>query len=145
MKFTHNIKFQPAYDKRSSEPSKNYGTHGVHIWFECISEEIHEGLTFSVSTNWQLPHVQAETDAKPGPEHSLWMFHKPMAFGVDIHTKTPRYAGQSAQQGCGITGGECYCDGSSLLGESFLTTLIEGGDKALFARMEQQFIDWTSK
>jgi hypothetical protein len=136
--FTREVIFQAAYDKRDPNPSKNYGVHGVHIWFSVIHKTRQEGLTFSVSTGWQLPHVQREFEGRKTP------LREPMAFGVNIHTKTPRYAGQSSTQGrCVITGGKCYCDGSDLLGEDFLKTLIEGGDEALFACMEQQFFDWS--
>lgn len=140
--FTHEIKIHAAYDKRNPNPKKNYGIHGAHIYFSVKTED-NEGLSFSVSTNWQLPHVQKEIDAKePVPGLDKYWGHKPSAFSVDIHTKTPRYEGQSCIENCSITGGKCYADGSGMLGESFLETLITEGSEGLFKRMEQQFIDW---
>lgn len=137
--FARRVSFAAAYDKRDPNPSKNYGIHGVRITFAVIRDG--EGLTFSVLTNWQLPHVQAEADAqksKPGRDY------RPMAFGVDIHRKVPTYEDQAPIENCSITGGDCYFDGSALLGESFLETLITGGDEALFARMEKQFEEWSA-
>jgi len=34
--------------------------------------------------------------------------------GVEIHNKTPIYAGQKPMPNCWVIGGDCYCDGSSL-------------------------------
>lgn len=133
MTFTREIVIKPAYDKRDADPRKNYGIHGVHIWFN-LKHSSGEGLTFSISTNWHLPHIETA-----GWER--WML-KPQAFGVDIHKKAPHYEGQSAIDGCNITGGPCYCDGSALLGDEFLQILISGGDEALWARMEQQYVTW---
>jgi hypothetical protein len=137
----HEVSFAAAFDKRDPNPSKNYGIHGVHIYFTVKDDT--GGLTFSISTGWQLPHVQAEIDVRQPPATNPWMFHKPTAFGVDIHSLTPRYEGQTPTESCEVTGKHCYCDGSALLGEDFLKTLIEGGNEALFARMEQQYKDWS--
>lgn len=140
MNFTREVKFVKAFDRRHDESGKNYGVHGLHIWFNLRCTDTGEGLTFSIATNWQLPHVQAETDARPGPDFSPWLFHKPQPFGVDIHRKT---GSGYEQPDCNITGGKCFSDGSAMLGEDFFNTLVEGGDEALWARMEQQYIDWS--
>lgn len=141
--FTRKVSFAAAYDQRDPNPLKNYGIHGVHITF-LVSRD-GEGLTFGVSTNWRLPHVQAETDAIPGPDWDPHFHYRPTGFDVCMHRKTPAYEGQTPVKSCTITGGACYGDGSALLGDSFLQTLIEGGDEALFARMEKQFEDWSTR
>lgn len=129
--FTKKIHMTAAYDRRDSNPHKNYGVHGLHIYFS-LTHESGNGITFSVATNWQLPQVRTLAST----------LSKPMAFGVDIHLKIPRYEGQSSTKNCTITGGECYCDGSALLGDEFLETLIAGGDEALWLRMEEQYKEW---
>ena len=141
--FQREVHFAAAYDKRAPEPSKNYGIHGVHITFTV--KRGGEGLTFSLSTNWQLPHVQEETDARPYDPSHPWLFHKPQPFGVDYHFREPEYDDQHRRDKCEVTGAHCYSDGSALLGDDFMRTLIEGGDAALFARMEQQFLEWRSR
>jgi hypothetical protein len=128
--FTRTVKFFPAWDKRHSEPSKNYGIGAASILFSVAKDG--EGLTFELSTGWFLPHNRRESD-------------KPYAFGVDLHTKTPRYEGHSPTNGCHITGGKCYCDGSALLGDEFFETLVAEGEEGLWKRMEQQFRDWHPK
>jgi len=135
-----NIHFEAAYDKRHEDPPKNYGVHGVHIWFELIDESQGDGLTFSVSTNWNLPHVQKVRD-----QDLTLLLLKPMPFGVDIHSPRPRYEGQTCRENCSITGGKCYCDGSALLGDKFFQILVEGGDEALWKAMEERLIEWRKK
>jgi hypothetical protein len=141
--FTHQIVFSPAWDKRDPNPSKNYGVHGVHITFTIRKDG--EGLTFSIGTNWHLPHVQLETDNRPSDSRFPFLFHKPLAFGVDIHLKTKPNEYSPHREHCEVTGGECWSKGSALLGEEFLQTLIEKGDEALFRRMELQFEEWKGK
>lgn len=143
--YTREIKFDPAFDKRDPNPSKDYGVHGLHIWFYLRHLPTKTGLTFSISTNWQLPHVQAEQDAKPFNPRFPYLFYKPQAFGVDFHGQTPMYEGQTPMEKCDITGGKCYCDGSAILGEEFLQILISQGDEALWKRMEEQHIYWSPK
>lgn len=133
------IKIRAAYDKRDPNPRENYGVHGAHIYFTVKDER--GGLTFSISTNWQLPHVEEELKAKGRS------FGGPLPFGVDIHRKKPKDPDYPEGSGsylpdCHVTGGECWCDGSGILGQEFFLTLIEGGDDALFERMERQFESW---
>lgn len=138
MTFTRKITFAPAFDKRDPNPSKNYGIHGAHITFSLKEDGVPMVLTFSVSTNWQLPHVQAEMDAKVSNTHLGLMFHKPMAFGVDLHKPDPEGID------CSLIGCKCMANGSALLGEEFLQILIAEGDEGLWARMEKQYLDWTN-
>jgi hypothetical protein len=142
MTFTHEITMAPAFDKRSADPKKNYGVHGVDLWFAVRKDG--EGITFAIFTNWMLPHVQEETDARDlGTGYTRYMFHKPQPAGVDIHRKTPQYEGQLAKENCSVTGGICYADGSGLLAEEFYKTLLEGGSAAVFKRLEEQFVVWS--
>lgn len=134
--FTREVKFDAAYDKRSLNPGKNYGVHGVHIYFTLRCTTDGGGLTFSISTGWQLPHVAAELAVK----HPKLM--EPMAFSVDIHSLHSRYEVEHRHEKCPVTGKHCYFDGSGILGDEFLQILIEGGDEVLWKKMEQQYLEW---
>lgn len=127
--FIREMHIAPAYDKRHPDPKKNYGIHSAHIYFSVKNEE-NEGLTFSVATGWMLPGI---SDSER------------MAFGVDIHRKIPPYSDSYCQKNCQITGGDCYSDGSGILGDDFLKTLIAEGSEGLFKRMEEQFEIWRKK
>lgn len=54
---THEIIFRPAYDKRPK-----YGIHGVEmVWYVKGPKGVIQFVTF---TNWHLPHVRKESDAR---------------------------------------------------------------------------------
>lgn len=139
--FKHEVWFRPAYDKRDPDPSKNYGIHGVDCCFAVMKDG--QGVTFSLFTNWMLPHVQAEFDARdPGHGYTRYMFHKPQPAGVDYHATKPRYEGQKPITNCHITGGDCYGDGSGLLAEEYFETLLTEGSDGVFKRLEKQYAEW---
>lgn len=138
------IIWRPAFDKRHVEPGKNYGVHGVEIEFQLLGEA--GGVVFRISTNWMLPHVQAESDARPLDEnpHLRYMFHKPQSAGLDGHWKMPPYEGAYRYENCKITGGVCYCDGTSLT-DSVFNLLVEQGEEALWKRLEEAYEEWKPK
>lgn len=49
------VKLLPAWDKRNSDPSKNYGVHGVELRMVLKGPE--GAVQFVLYTNWHLPHV----------------------------------------------------------------------------------------
>lgn len=142
-KFERSVHWRPAFDKRSSDPKKNYGVHGLELQFRLKGPE--GGITFLIFTNWMLPHVQAETDAKPLTGRNPWLFHKPMPAGVDGHWKTPQYIEQRAIQCCELTGGDCYSDGSALLSNDLFDLLVAKGDQAVWKRLEELYEVWRPK
>ena len=145
MSFERKVSFAAAYDKTDPNPRKNYGVHGVHIDFTLKGAE--GGITFGIATNWHLPHVQAKRDAEPliEGEYGRYMFHKPTPFGVAGHWKVPQYEGQTPRDSCSVTDGVCYCDGSALMGDEVFQALVEGGDEAMWKKLEQVYEDWKPK
>ena len=49
------FKMSPAFDKRHTEPSKNYGIHSATL-FMCVKNE-QGAVIFSMSTEWFLPET----------------------------------------------------------------------------------------
>jgi hypothetical protein len=56
------VKFDPAYDKRSSDHKKNYGVHGVTL--RMVLKGNKGAVQFVLFTNWMLPNVSMETDLR---------------------------------------------------------------------------------
>ena len=141
---TRKIVFKPAFDKRNPDPAKNYGIHGLGMQFQLIGPD--GGVTYTIRTNWMLPHVQEEIDAKPllEPAHFRYLFHKPMSAGLDGHWKKPLYEDQSPIDNCLITGGECYCDETSLTTNVFNRFVAEG-DSAIWEILEERYESWRPK
>lgn len=136
--FSREITFRAAYDKRNPEPSKNYGIHGVDMtWLLKGPLGV---VQFVVSTNWYLPHVQREFDAKRGPDFDPYMFHKPSPTDIGYHSPKPMYEGQEPlTEDCGVLGGRCYYDGSGLQAEDVFKILLEEGSEGVWKEMERRY------
>jgi len=138
-KFEKIIRFDPAFDKRHSDPSKNYGIHGVNITFILKNEN--KAVQFVLFTNWQLPHVTKEFVAKPMKSAiELECLFMPMAADLGYHSPIPHYATQEpTSEKCEYTDGVCYYDGSGLAAESVYNTLLEEGDEGVWHELEEYY------
>lgn len=127
------INFEPAYDKRSSDPKKNYGIHGVSIRFVLKGDK--GAVQFLMYTPWHLPSVD-----KSGWPESL---NEPMAADLGYHSLMPRYDGQSViQKECPyLDGRPCYYDGSGLNAEPVMETLIAEGSDGVWKKLEEFYAE----
>ncbi len=132
------VTFDPAYDKRSKDPSKNYGIHGVNM--RMVLKGNKGAVQFIVFTNWELPHVQREMDSKP-LNNFPYMFHKPMPADVGYHSPVPMYKGQGpSSKSCEYLDGKpCYYDGSGLHAEKVFDILLKGGSDAVWQYLEKYY------
>lgn len=134
------IEFSPAFDKRDSDPKKNYGIHGVTLTFYLIGEE--GAVQFVVYTNWHLPHVEKEFDAKPMESYDPCLLYKPMAADLGYHSKRPIYDGQEPMTDeCHLLGGKCYYDGSSLNADPVFDRLRSEGSVGVWSALEEFYAD----
>lgn len=140
------ITFSPAFDKRNSEPNKNYGIHGVDL--RMILKGDNGAVQFILYTSWQLPHVAKELENKilreavtgKFNEYSLSIFH-PLPADLGYHSPTPQYEGQSiASESCEYCGGKpCYYDGSGLNAERVYKVLLEEGSEGVWRELEDYY------
>lgn len=131
------VECSPAFDKRHSDPSKNYGIGSMTIRFVLKGPE---GATqFMIGTDWYLPHVQSELRHKEAFEREV----KPMGWDIGYHARTPQYDSQSPMEGpCDyLAGGSCYYDGSGLAAEDFVPCFLEGGSDAVWAMLTERYND----
>lgn len=105
---TRALDMYPAYDKRSPEPSKNYGIHGMDLIFSVKRESI--AVTWRLFSNWHLPHVRKEAEEK----WSRFMLLADGLGSIDYHSPTPAYPDHYKIEKCEYTNGVCYGDGSGL-------------------------------
>lgn len=133
--FTRRITFEPAYDRRDPNPSKNYGIHGVNLRMVLKGDE--GAVSFLVHTNWYLPHVQKEMESNGRPS---WMF-QPMPADLGYHSPKPMYDGQTPiSQTCEHIGNvPCYYDGSGLNAEPVFVRLLEQGEDGVWAALEDYY------
>lgn len=119
------VEFDPGYDRRDPDPSKNYGIHGVAIRFVIQGDA--GAVQFLIYTDWFPESVERCHTAC----HSY-----PMAADLGYHSPKPMYEGQTMiQDKCKILNGPCYCDGSRLNAEPVLNALIDGGDDAVWHKL----------
>jgi hypothetical protein len=128
--------FRPAFDKRHPDPHQNYGVHGVEIVF--VLRRGQRAVDWTVFTNWQLPHVTKDTLQKyaDDPER-IELFTQPSGAQVGFHSPVPMWDSHEPSEGCTITGGKCYSDVGFCMGSELMPLLIEKGEDAIWARLEE--------
>lgn len=126
------VQFNPAYDRRDPDPSKNYGIHGVNLRMIVKGER---GATqFLLYTNWMLPSLREEM--RRGPD----VLREPMPADLGYHSIENPYPGEewSQQMDCDILG-KCYYDGSSLNAIPVFDLLVSKGDEAVWKHLEDYY------
>ncbi len=124
------IKFSKPFDKRHSDPSKNYGVGGVLCWMILKGDK--GAVQFQFSTGIYLPHVLEEWKQKGyAPE--------PMGYDVGYHSPTPMYEGQTSMGDCDILGCECYYDGSGLRAEEWYKIFLAEGYESIWKLLEDDY------
>lgn len=136
-KYEKIVKFSPAYDKRNSDPKKNYGIHGVELRFILKGKK---GAThFVLYTNWQLPHVTEEF-LKEGTRDLLDIKVKfvPLPADLGYHSPKPMFEGHTSMANCPYLDGKpCYYDGSGLRAEDVYEILLKKGSIGVWSELEK--------
>ena len=134
------IRFTPAWDKRSDDPKKNYGVHGVELGFYLKGEK--GTVQFKIFTNWFQPHVAKEFKHRDWDFDDLWCPFKPLPADLGYHSPVPMYEDHHAVgENCEWTGGVCYYDGSSLAAEKIFEILTESGDEGVWKALEDYYAE----
>lgn len=135
-KLERRIEFTPAHDKRHKDPYKNYGIHGVSLRFELIGPK--GAVQFVLFTNWMLPHVEEELDARLDREFPHLFCH-PMPADLGYHSPVPLYEGQYFMADCHLLNGGCYYDGSGLNAEPVYQRLLKEGGDGIWKALEDYY------
>lgn len=133
--FERIIQLRPAYDKRDSDPSKNYGVHGVDLLFVLKGSK--GAVQFLLYTNWHLSRVEEEFMNKYSSYGQFW---KPMPADLGYHSLKPLYEGQISYDDClWLDGKPCYYDGSGLNAERIWKVLLEEGSDGVWRELEEYY------
>ena len=138
--FRRTVEIAPAYDKRNSDPSKNYGIHGCDMRFLLGGEK--GVVQFVLFTNWHLPNVTKEFVHKPVKDSiDLECRFLPMPADLGFHSPTPMYEGQNiCQDKCDYLDGKpCYYDGSGLNAIGIYNVLLEKGSDGIWKELEEYY------
>ncbi len=135
------LDMSPAWDRRHSDPNKNYGVHGVEMRFYLTGSE--GAVQFVLATNWQLPNVAREQEkTPPSPAHTRLLM-RPYPMDLGYHSHVPMYEGHTPMNiKCSVLGTDtCYYDGSSMMAQTAFTKLLTGGYEALDQYMLEFYND----
>lgn len=132
--FRRDVEISPAFDRRNPSPAKNYGIHGAEMRFVLRGPD--GAVQFLLFTNWMLPHVEEELDAKHG-SHTLC---HPQPADLGYHSPRPMYEGQEPTPGCPYLDGKpCFYDGSGLNAERVFRVLVAEGGEAMWKELESYY------
>ena len=135
------VNFAPPYDKRSSNPNKNYGISSMSIWFVLKGKK--GAVQVLLVTKLYLTSVIKEYQ-RDGRD----LFFDEETFScwdVGYHSPKPMYDGQEiCQDECKYLDGKpCYYDGSSLRGDNLgLNKLFEEeGEEPIWEFLEKEYYE----
>jgi len=132
------IKISPPYDKRSADPSKNYGIGGMTITF--ILKGALGATQFTFYTGQYQKHTADELWRKDELKHNPF---KGMGADIGCHSRKPSYEGQnSTDEDCDLVGGKCFYDGSSLQASEFEDEFLTNGEPAVWKMLEERYNMW---
>lgn len=129
------IRFEVGYDHRSDpDPKKrSQGAHGMQIRFLLHGRK--GTIQFLLYTDW-MP-----TWKSTGEGGQLFKSMGPMPADIGYHADEPQYEGQGTMECKERPSGQCYYDGSSLNAESIFRLFVKGGEKALWAALNEYYLD----
>ncbi len=128
------VKTSPAFDKRHTDPNKNYGIRSMLIWFILKGDK--GAVQFQIDTGLYLPHVAEELWNRSDREYNPF---RGDGWDIGYHSIVPQYEGQT-QMDCEMFG-QCYYDGSSLQASEFFPKFLEGGSDVVWEMLEERYTD----
>lgn len=172
--------FDPAWDKRNTDPKKDYGIHSVQV--RMVLKGKKGAVHFVFSTGMLLPSTMREYIKNGRAKYEFitpnteWYLNKPMGYDVGYHTTKKQWENQEInwpqkmipkkKDGkdvamdfkdpktfptwrkigkkppiCAWLGKPCYCDGSAMRAETYMTTLLEKGSDAIWKLLEADYKD----
>jgi hypothetical protein len=146
IKFKREVEITPAFDRRDTDPKKNYGIHGCDLRMVLTGPA--GAVQFVLFTNWHLPHVMEETVKKTVgttlDEIGIKVRFLPMAADLGYHSLVPMYDGEEepTNKSCPYLGGRpCYYDGSGLNAERVYEVLLKEGSEGVWKYLEGYYYD----
>ena len=131
------VKVTGAYDKRSSDPDKNYGYGGCQVIF--VVKTPRGAVSFTLGTNWYLPHMQREFEYDPPPKS--YYRTEPRGYDLGYHSFNgfaPDREWGTKMDDCWLADNHeaCYYDGSTLNAENIVPEFLRKGTDFLWPYLE---------
>lgn len=133
--FRREVTMRGAFDKRSTDPKRDYGIHGMDLKFLLHGPKA--TMQFLVYTGLHLPHIHEELHRKRGPGDA-WL-SAPQGADIGYHADVPQYEGQTGMECEYRPGKRCYYDGTSLGADEFMPEFLAGGSEAVWTMLEHRY------
>jgi hypothetical protein len=107
---------------------------------QFVSKGPDGAVSFTLFTGWLPQYAKKDSIGYIGIRD--WAgYAQPIPAGLDYHSKVARYEGQGrATDSCEYCdGAPCYSDGSGLNSNDAMYSLVNGGDAALWAFMDEYY------
>lgn len=142
--FERIVEFTPAFDKRSTNPKKDYGIGSMQIRF--VLKGKYGAVQFLCGTNIYLPETIEEYKTKGVNGRRVNLLDDVndgsglRGWDLGYHSPRPTYEGQTIMdENCKYTGGKCYYDGSGLNAIPFVDVLIREGSEGIWKKLEEYY------
>lgn len=135
--------FRPAYDKRHTDPKKDYGIGNVTCLMILKGKK--GAVHFSFSTGMLLTETMEEYIRDGRAKYELtsyghYYLNKPMGYDVGYHALKPQFKGQESRGKCEwLDNKPCYCDGSALASDEYLDVLLKKGSPEIWTMLEADY------
>ena len=131
------IEFSPAWDKRNTAPSKNFGIHCV--WVRMVLKGAEGAVQFYFGTGMFLPETHKEWLSQFDNRGDVPY----MGYDLGYHSPKPMYEGQEPMpRACELLGGkQCFYDGSGLAAEKLMDLFVRKGTEAVWKKLEKYYKD----
>jgi hypothetical protein len=120
MKFEKITKVMLPFDMRAADPKKNYGIHGLDIWYILKGPEGAVQYAVTIQVN---PESVARERGEVTYSYNGGSIYR--GFDVGYHSPKPMYEDQGQMDCEHIEGGKCYYDGSSLRSDDWTKIIFE--------------------
>lgn len=154
--------FRPAWHKVNEDPAKDYGVHGMEIWFVLIGPK--GAVHFGLSTGMMLTETIEWWRATGRGNSTSHLF--PMGIDVGYHSPVPMHDFQKesgpvwptkirktgdgmldvvfdkvgdAPPNCEYIGVPCYSDGSALRADDWKSIFLAEGDDIIWEMLEEDY------
>lgn len=135
--FVRCLKMSVPFDRRHSDPQKNYGIHGITL--NCILIKDKKAVQFAAYLPVYLPHVANELWNKDDRSYNPF---KGMGADVGYHSPRPTYEGEKPiKEDCPYTEGECYYGGSATRAEEWYGDFLRRGLDFIWEKLETEFVE----
>ena len=135
--FVRELVLVPPFDKRHSNPSEDYGVHGMDLKMYLTKGK--RCIQFIVFLPVYLPQVVESMISGSLHSPSKYSF-KGMGASVGYHSPTPLYEGQRISvTDCPFTGGDCYHNESYLRAEAYYRVFLEKGVDRIWQMLEKEY------